>query len=759
MGILGNATRRVEDPALLSVGGHYVADLPLPGALAAHYVRSSVAHGRLRSVQIAAAAAAPGVVAVLTAADLDVGPLRAGAPGVDQAMWRPLLATRTVRFVGEPVAVVVAERPEEAADAAELVDVDIEPLEPLVDPVLALEPGAPALFPEAPAGNLVLELGERPGDDFFAGCEVVVRQRLVNQRLAPCPLEVRAAAARPEPDGRITYWVSTQAPHSARAALARVLGVEPDEVHVITPDVGGGFGAKIGAYPEELLVGWLAHRLGRPVRWVESRSESMVALGHGRAQVQEVEIGGSRDGRVEAYRLRVVQDAGAYPQLGAFLPSFTRTMLTGTYDIPRAEFFAQAVVTNTMSTVAYRGAGRPEAAWAIERAMDCFALRLGLDPAEVRRRNLISRDEFPYTTPTGTVYDSGDYAEALHRVLETVDYDGLRAEQRRRREAGERSLIGIGLSCYVEITNGAPGSEYGRVQVGRDGRIEVAFGTSPHGQGHDTAFAMVAAEHLGVPLELVDTVHGDTDRVPRGVGTFGSRSLQTGGVAVGRAAAEVVRQARELAAELFEADPADVVLDPAGGGVSIAGTPERRLAWGELAEEAARRQKGLVAEVDYTAPSPTFPFGAHVAVVEVDAETGLVRLLRLVALDDAGTLVNPMLAAGQVHGGLAQGAAQALFEELRYDADGTPLGANFADYGLPSAAELPSFERLVMETPTPVNELGAKGIGESGTIGSTPAVHNAVVDALSHLGVVHLEMPCTPERVWRAMAEARAGRP
>lgn len=752
MGILGNATRRVEDPALLSVGGRYVADLPLPGALAVHYVRSGVAHGRVRSVSTADAAALPGVVAVLTAADLDVGPLRAGAPGADQSMWRPLLATGTVRFVGEPVAVVVAEDAALAADAAELVEVDIEPLEPLVDPERALEPGAPVLFPDAAAGNLVLEIGERPTDELFAGCEVVVRQRLVNQRLAPCPLEVRAAAARPEPDGRITYWVSTQAPHSARAALCRVLGVEADGAHVVTPDVGGGFGAKIGSYPEELLVGWLARRLGRPVRWVETRSESMVALGHGRAQVQVVEIGGSKDGRIEAYRLSVVQDSGAYPQLGAFLPSFTRTMLTGTYDIPRAELFAQAVVTNTNSTVAYRGAGRPEAASAIERAVDLFAHHLGLDPAEVRRRNLVRRDDFPYTTPVGTVYDSGDYPEALQRVLEAADYDGLRAEQRRRREAGERLLLGIGLSCYVEITNGAPGSEYGRVRVGRDGRIEVAFGTSPHGQGHDTAFAMVAAENLGVPLELIDTVHGDTDRVPRGVGTFGSRSLQTGGVAVARAAAEVLRQARALAAELFEADPADVVPDPAGDALTVAGTPARRLSWGELAEEAERRGTGLVAEVDYLASSPTFPFGAHLAVVEVDVETGFVRLVRLVALDDAGTLVNPMLAAGQVHGGLAQGAAQALFEELRYDTDGTPLGANFADYGLPSAAELPSFERLVMETPTPVNELGAKGIGESGTIGSTPAVHNAVVDALSHLGVVHVDMPCTPERVWRAIA-------
>jgi len=752
--MLGSAVRRVEDPGLLTVGGHYTEDLALPGALSVHYVRSSVAHGRLRSVDTTAASKAPGVVAVVSANDVDAGPLRSGAPGADRAMWRPLLATDTVRFVGELVAAVVAERRDQAVDAAELVEVDIEPLEPLVDPLAALAPGAPVLFSDAPRGNLVLEIGEPPSDDFFAGCEVVVAQQIRNQRLAPCPLEVRAAAARPEPDGRITFWVSTQAPHSARAALARVLGVEPELVHVITPDVGGGFGAKIGSYPEELLVGWLARRLGRALCWVESRSESMVSLGHGRAQVQYVEIGGRRDGRVEAYRMRTVQDAGAYPQLGAYLPSFTRTMLTGNYDIARAEFFAQAVVTNTTPTVAYRGAGRPEAALAIDRALDCFAHAIGLDPAEVRRRNLIPADAYPYRTPTGAVYDSGNGPEALRRVLEAADYEGLRSEQRRRRSAGDPHLLGIGLSSYVEVTNGTLGAEYGRVRVHRDGRVEVAFGTSPHGQGHATAFAMVVAEQLGVGIEQIDAISGDTDLVPRGVGTYGSRSLQTGGVAVGRAAAEVVRKARELAAELWEADVADVVVDPAGGGLAIAGMPARRASWGELAEEAERRQETLMAEVDYAASSPTFPFGAHLAVVEVDAETGLARLLRLVALDDAGRIVNPLLAAGQVHGGLAQGTAQALFEEVRFDDDGTPLGANFADYGIPSAAELPSFELLEMETPTPVNELGAKGIGESGTIGSTPAVLNALVDAVAHLGVVHLDMPCTPERLWRAIVEA-----
>jgi carbon-monoxide dehydrogenase large subunit len=749
MSILGNRVLRKEDPKFLTVGGTYVDDLPLAGALHVTYVRSTVAHGRIVEVDTAEAVAAPGVVAVFTSADVDLAPL-----GSNPSFARPLLAQDVVRFVGEPVAVVVSETRAQGVDAAELVYVDYEPLPVVLDPAAAAG-NETLLYPDA-GTNVAIEFQFGRDESLFDDCEVVVRQRMVNQRVAPAPLEARAAAAVWGDDGRLTHWGSTQSPHILQGELARALELDVAQVHVITPDVGGGFGAKAFAYPEEILVAWMARRLGRPVRWVETRSENMVGLSHGRAQWQEVELGGRRDGTFEAYRLTVLQDAGAYPGTGAFLPWMTRTMASGVYAVPKVECNAVSVVTNTTPTGAYRGAGRPEATAAIERIADVFAAEIGMDPAEVRRRNLLPPDAFPYTTPTGSVYDSGDYERALDLVLEAADYQALRAEQARRRETRDVRQLGLGLSVYVEITNGVGGGEFAAVEVRPDGRAVVRTGTSPHGQGHVTAWAMLASDQLGIPIEDVDVIHGDTDVVPRGMGTMGSRSLQSGGVAVHQAAGQVVDRARQLAADLLEASPDDVVLDKGLGRFHVAGTPAIARTWAELAQAESESEGGggLAAEVDFAPPGPTFPFGAHLAVVEVDTETGKVEVVRLVAVDDAGRILNPLLAEGQVHGGLAQGIAQALLEEVRYDEDGNPVTSNLADYAFVSACELPSFETVPMETPTPYNELGAKGIGESGTIGSTPAVQNAVVDALAHLGVRHLDMPCTPERVWRAIADA-----
>ncbi|HET9733304.1 MAG TPA: xanthine dehydrogenase family protein molybdopterin-binding subunit [Acidimicrobiales bacterium] len=751
MSILGNRVLRKEDPKFLTVGGSYIEDMALEGALHAVFVRSTMAHARVGSVDTSEAASAPGVVRVLAAGDID---LAAAPPAgmLNQAMPRPWLAGEVVRFVGEPVAVVLAESRAAAVDAAEMVIVDYEPLPAVVDPVRAAE-DENLLFPEA-GTNVCFALPLGPDEHLFDDCEVVLRRRIGNQRVAPCPLEVRAAVSRWEPDGRLTHWASTQTPHQCKTELATLYGVEPDQVRVIAPDVGGGFGAKIGIYPEELLLPALARLAGRPVRWVETRSESMLALGHGRGQVQDLTIGGTRDGKILAYQLDVIQDAGAYPRVGALLPFMTNTMLTGVYAIPRAQFNSRSVVTNTTPTVAYRGAGRPEATAALERAVDLFAAEIGMDPAEVRRRNLVPADAFPFTTPGGTTYDIGDYQKALDLALSTAGYDELRAEQAERRASGHRRQLGIGLSVYVEITNGVGGDEYGSVTVRPDGRVLVRTGTSPHGQGHGTAFAMLVAERLGVPVDDVDVVHGDTDVVPQGGGTMGSRSLQTGGVAVHQAAGEVVERARQLAADQLEADPADVVLDKVSGRFHVTGTPAVGRGWAELAAEAGP----IEAEVRFNPAGPTFPFGAHVAVVEVDTETGHVTLRRMVAVDDAGRILNPLLADGQIHGGLAQGVAQALLEEVLYDEDGNPVTSNLADYAFVSAAELPSFDRIPMETPTPLNELGAKGIGESGSIGSTPAVQNAVVDALSHLGIRHVGIPATPQRVWEAIQSAAGGR-
>jgi carbon-monoxide dehydrogenase large subunit len=758
--ILGTRVLRVEDPRFITTGGRYVDDLridgdvPFAGAAVAHYVRSAVAHGNITAIDTAEARAMPDVIAVFTATDLGLEPVPAR---FNPAVARTLLAADRVRHVGEPVAVIVAANAAAAADAADTVVVDYDVLNAYVDPLTALA-GETLLF-DAAGSNIVFDSTAMgmPGlsdGDFFAGCEVVVTGHFVNQRMAPCPLEPRSAAAA-WVDGRLYVWMSTQHAHGARDLIAEVNGLDAATVRVVTPDVGGGFGAKITPYPEELLLGRLAKDLGRPVAWAETRSESMTCLGHGRAQVHDVTIGGNRDGRVTHYQLDIIQDAGASAEVGAVLGTFmTRPMASGVYDIANIECRARSVVTNTPPVVAFRGAGRPEATAAIERAIDLFAAELGRDPAEIRRLNLIAPFSDPHATATGQTYDVGDYVGALDRVLSAAGYEALRTEQQRRRAAGDGTLLGIGVSAYVEITNSIPGNETATIEVAADGRAVVYTGTSPHGQGHETAWAMIAAEHTGLPISAIRVVWGDTDLVPTGGGTLGSRSLQIGGAAVGAAAAELVDVARGVAAERLEANVADIVLDASVGHFHVAGTPAVTLTWADVAAASLEHGATLAATTTFDWTVPSFPFGAHLAVVEVDAETGQVRLVRHVACDDAGRIVNPLLVEGQIHGGIASGAAQALMEEVRFDEHGNPITSNLADYPMISAAELPSFELIAMETPTPVNPLGAKGVGESGTIGSTPAVQSAVVDALAHLGVRHIDMPATPERVWRAIRDA-----
>jgi carbon-monoxide dehydrogenase large subunit len=591
------------------------------------------------------------------------------------------------------------------------------------------------------------------GDTVFDGCDVVVSRDIVNQRVAPVPMEGRAAAAM-WVDGKLTVWVSTQNAQISRFIMAGAFGLDPGAIRVVAPDVGGGFGAKVGIDRDAILVAWAARHTGRALRWVETRSENLVGMTHGRDQQHRIKIGGTRDGRVLAYRLDVLQDTGAYPRMSGFLPTLTNLMAVGPYDIAHVEVGYRVVVTNKTPIAAYRGAGRPEATAAIERAMDLFAAEIGMDPAEVRRKNLVPADKFPYQTPCGAHYDSGDYIGALDKVLAGSGYAGMRAEQARRRERGDALQLGIGVASYVEITAAdADNGETARVVVNGDGTATVYTGSSPHGQGHYTAWSMLVQSDLGIPMDKVTVLHGDTDEIPLATGTYASRSLQLGGMAVHKADLEVKEQARRLAADMMEASEADLELDIDRGLWHVRGDPESSKTWAEVASHAG--SDGLVAAVHFTEAQPTFPFGSHVAVAEVDTETGKVTLVRHVTVDDAGIVVNPVLTEGQRHGGIAQGAAQALLEEMVYDADGNPLTGTLADYAAITATELPSFELLVSETPTPVNPLGVKGIGEAGTIGATPAVQNAVIDAVSHLGVRHIDMPTTPARVWAAIREAR----
>ncbi len=755
--VIGQRVRRQEDPRFLTGRGQYVDDVPIEGALHATFVRSPWAHARVGAIDTSAVDEVAGA-RVFTAADVDltVDP----APpfvGIDARMFRPFLASEKARFAGDIVAVALAPTRAGSVDAADLIDIDYEPLEAVTDIEAALRDEV-ILFDEMGTNVCLAHPPQASDPHLLDDCEVIVRGQVFSQRLAACPVEPRATLATFEDDGRLTIWLSTQTPHTDKMVLGLLLGLEPEQVRVVAPDVGGGFGGK-GLSVEDVLVAWIARATGQPIRWTETRSENLVAMHQGRAQRIAFELGGSRDGRISALRLDILQDAGAYPGIGAFLANLTAMMSSGVYAIPTIEANVTAVVTNTTPTGPVRGAGRPEATQMLERVMDMYAAEISLDPAEVRRRNFIAASAFPHQTAAGAHYDCGDYAGALDRVLERADYPALREQQAARRRSGDPRQLGIGLSAYVEVTNGINETEFGAVEITDSGEAIVRSGSQSQGQGHETTFAQIAAERLGLPLEKVSVRQGDTDVVARGTGTYGSKSTQIGGAAAAEAAEAVVDRAKQLAAEELEANPEDMELDLERGRFHVTGAPEPALTWADLATRLSDRDalSELSAEVDFTAEQPTFPFGAHVAVVEVDTETGAVTLLRLIAVDDAGRIINPLVAEGQVHGGLAAGIAQALFEELTYDEHGNPLNANLVTYGMPGPAELPSFELVEMETPTPINPLGAKGIGESGTIGATPAVHNAVIDALAPFGVRHLDMPVNGERVWRALQNGRAG--
>jgi carbon-monoxide dehydrogenase large subunit len=618
------------------------------------------------------------------------------------------------------------------------------------------------LFPDW-GSNLVIDTAEEPlPDDFFADADVVIEVDNRNQRVASASLEPRSVLAGWHPDtDELTLWSSNQHPQKLRGDICTLLGIGDDQLRVIAPDVGGGFGAKASIFPEEPLLVILARALGRPVSWTETRTENMTTTVHGRSQVHHIRVGATRDGKVVAIAGEVIADAGAYPNLAPLLMSMTTQMMPGCYDIPKVQVTAKAVVTNTAPVGAYRGAGRPEATFTIERAMDLLAHELGIDPVELRRRNFVPSSAFPYESATGMTYDSGNYVGTLDRLVGALDLPALRAEQERRIKEGGR-LLGVGLATYVEITGGLGFGEDGSVEIEDDGRVVVTTGTSPHGQGHRTAWAQIAADALGLDsIDQVTVLHGDTRFAPSGGGTFGSRSLQFGGSAVNIASVTLADRIRKYAADLLEAAPEDIEL--VAGRASVRGTRQAGLSFSDLKKTLAEQNANgspfeLKEATFFEQEGWTFPAGAHGVVVEVDPETGQVDLLRVVAVDDCGTIINPMIVEGQVHGGLVQGLAQALWEQMVYAPDGQPLTANLADYTFPSACEVPFFETLSQSTPSPLNPLGAKGVGESGTVASTPAAVNAVLDALRPLGVNHLEMPLTPVRVWEAIRSAEAAK-
>lgn len=756
--ILGNAVLRREDPALLTGDEQYVDDIVVDGIGHAFFVRSPFAHATIKSIDTASAEGMPGVAGVWHAGNLEL-PSFQGFAMMPEVFNRPCLAVGKVRCVGDVVAVVVADTREQAADAAEEVVVDYEPLPVVTDPEAALAEGAPVLFEEA-GGNLCFPTAIEYEGDPNEGADHVAEVRLVSQRLAGVPMEPNGCVAIPDGD-HMTVWMSSQAPIALRDGVVGICGIDAEKLRVAAPPaVGGGFGPKASGYAEYFIVTKLAQQMGRAVRWTEERTENMLNMVHGRAMVLDAKMGFTSDGKIVGMDCNVVADAGAYPCIGAILTLFTQQMIQGVYNIPNMKFDAKTAVTNTTPIGAYRGAGRPEATQLLERILDVAADELGIDPAEIRRKNFIQPDQFPFTTHGGVNYDSGEYEKSLDALLEAADYQSLLAEQAARRESGDTKQLGIGVSTYVEIT--APAGlhvEYGAVSVADDGHITARVGTSAHGQGHITSFSMIVAEHFGVEMDDITILQSDTDEIPRGSGTMGSRSLQTAGSAVYVASETVVAKAKQLAAHMLEANEADLVTGP--GGLQVAGDPGSAVSWADLAKAANDDSKrpdgmeaGLAHELDFDGTDATFPFGAHISVVEVDTETGQVKMLRHIAVDDCGRILNPMIVSGQQHGGIAQGAAQALYEVFHFDEDGNPQTSNLMDYGIPSAAELCSFETSNTETPSPRNPLGAKGIGESGTIGSTPAIHNAVVDAVSHLGVKHIDMPLTAQAVWQAVSAA-----
>ena len=755
---VGRPLRRREDAPLLIGRGRFVDDLSAPGVVHLALLRSPHAHARVARVDARRARKAPEVVAVVTAADLDaIGPLPVNRLFRDMIVPpNPLLAGERVHAQGTPVAAVVAESVAAAWDAVALIDAAYEPLAGVSTPRAALAAGAPRLFDEAP-GNRALGQTWRGGDPdgAFAGAARVVEVTVQQNLVAGVPMEPRGAlAAWDTTTGELTLWTSTQAPFRIRSEVARMLGLDEARVRVIAPDVGGGFGVKGGPYREEPLVAWLARRLRRPVKWISTRQEDLLTTQHSRGAASTGALAVDADGRIRGLRARIAAPLGAYLSFSASTnPRNHARCLPGAYTIRDVDIQVAGALTTTPPVGAYRGAGRPEAAFLIERLVDEAAHALGLDPAEIRRRNLIPREAFPYTTATGQVYDSGDYAEALARVLAAADYDGLRQAQAERRRRGE--LVGLGLSTYVEPA--ALGWESGVVRMERSGAVTAITGSSPHGQGHETTFAQVVADHLGVEPDAVTVRHGDTAGAPHGSGTAGSRSTALGGGALVLAARDVRDKGRRLAASMLEAAVEDVVAVP--GGFHVVGAADRTVAWRSVADLAYRMgalpvgfEPGLEATRFFEAPGEVWSSGAFVVAVRVERETGVIVPERIVWVDDAGTIVNPLLADGQLEGSLAQAWGQIVMEAITFDADGHLLTGTLMDYAVPRADEVPVAEILHVHTASPYNPLGAKGLGEAGTIGLPPAVVNAVVDALSPFGVRHLDMPLTPARIWAKIA-------
>jgi carbon-monoxide dehydrogenase large subunit len=778
-GFVGQAIPRVEDPPLIRGEGTYVDDVVLPGMLHAAIVRSTEAHARIVSIDASEALARDDVHAVLTSDDLsDLKaplPMIFAPPGVDihmPAHWP--LAKREVKHVGDPVAVVLGDDRYTVADAAEQVVVEYEPLPAVVDPEAALEDGSP-LVHEQFGTNKVYEYS-MPGGDIeaaLADADLVVERKIVNHRTAGTAIEPRGVVAEFR-GGELTLWSSTQIPHVVRMSLSAQTGIGEDRIRVIAPDVGGGFGSKLNVYGEETLMAVCARKVRRPVKWIESRSENLAATTHGRAQIDHVKVGVKRDGTLTGIHAKIIQDCGAQFQLlTPFIPLFTGFVMSGCYRFDAVQTDIVGVFTNTTPTDAVRGAGRPEATHILEVMMDQVADELGMDRLELRRKNFIPADSFPAEVKTGLIYDSGNYEGTLARLLEHLDLDAFRSERAELREQG--IYRGIGFSTYMEMCGLAPSRivgpsgvglqagfwESALVRVHPTGSVTVFTGTSPHGQGLDTSFAQIVADRLGVTPDDVDVIHGDTSTGPFGMGTYGSRSLAVGGESIVQATDRVVAKAKEIAAHMLEASVDDI--EVTDGKFAVRGSPEAGMSLADIAVHAYVPEKipegmepGLESTAFYDPENFVFPFGAHAAIVDVDVETGKVRLVRYVAVDDCGPPINPMIIDGQVHGGIVHAVGQALYEQVAYGEDGQLLTPTFVEYALPTAAELPSFETDRTVTPSPTNALGVKGVGEAGTIAATPAVLNAVVDALKPLGVSFINMPLTPMRVFKAIEEARS---
>jgi aerobic carbon-monoxide dehydrogenase large subunit len=776
--MIGARIHRREDPRLVSGHGRYADDFIRPQTAFMAVVRSPFAHARITSIDAAAAKAAPGVVAVYTAADFEA--VVAGAMPVapafvaekKQAPDRYPIAKSEACYQGEPVAVVIAETRYQAADAAALVDVEWEPLPAVMDMDKAMEPGSPAAHEGAAEGNVAWDLTyNADADAAFAEAEVVVKQRILQQRLAPTPMEGRGVLAEWHPtDQTMTMWMSSQNPHFIRLFVGGAMSIPESRFRVISPDVGGAFGSKISPYPEDYLVPGASKLLGRPVKWSETRPENLQNATHGRGQIFDVELAGNRDGTMLGLKIIQYLDCGAY--VGTFSAfQACACLLPGPYNWKQVASRTVGVLTNKVPTDPYRGAGRPEATHLVERMVDLFSQEIGADPAEVRSKNFIQPDQFPFTNPFGLIYDSGNYPGTLARALEMAGYADLRREQEAARAKGR--YLGIGISTWIEIcgfgpsaatapaTGGLALTESAHVRVFPTGSVNVYVGTHSHGQGHDTTFPQIVADTLGVPYDMVDLHHGDTAEGPAfGYGTYGSRSLAVGGLAVLKASQRVRDKAKKLAAHLFEAAEEDVVFDQ--GQFYVKGSPENRKAMAEIAFASyganlpEGHELGLEAVAYFDPPNFVWPFGAHVCVVEVDPETGSVDMLKYVAVDDCGNVINPMIVEGQLHGGIAQGIAQALFEEVVYDDDGTLKTGTLLDYAMPTANEMPPLSLDSTVTPSPSNELGVKGIGEAGTIAASAAVINAITDALSPLGIKHIDMPASPDRLWKQMHEERA---